>query len=431
MLLVYIPENSERCQYVFELIFKLDFGIEYRVTTDSNVFIRYAKEKINYSDARIGDSFFIKATPFLFETAIRQQHITVTQKEHVKVLFANENDDLGFDIFSSVFYMVSRYEEYLPFAPDEDGRFKASDSLAFKNDFLQIPVVNIWCDILRNRMNEMFPSLTAKASLFNTLLTYDIDVAYKFKGRSTFRTLGSIAKDILNLRLRNIYQRFTTLLNFQKDPWDTYNYLREASTIANLKTVFFFLMANKSENDRNLDYRNPWMKRLIRNVMQYSDIGIHPSYSTTEFPEKIEIEKRRLEQICGEQITKSRQHYLKFRLPGTYCSLIAAGVTEDYSMGFSGMAGFRAGTCKPFYFYDLEKEEVTGLKIFPVTLMEGAFMESKTDLAQSLLQVLNLISEVKKVQGTFISIWHNHTVSETSEYREWKNAHNKMIQAIQ
>ena len=431
MLLVYIPENSERCQYVFELIFKLDFGIEYRVTTDSNVFIRYAKEKINYSDARIGDSFFIKATPFLFETAIRQQYITVTQKEHVKVLFANENDDLGFDIFSSVFYMVSRYEEYLPFAPDEDGRFKASDSLAFKNDFLQIPVVNIWCDILRNRMNEMFPSLTTKASLFNTLLTYDIDVAYKFKGRSTFRTLGSIAKDILNLRLRNIYQRFTTLLNFQKDPWDTYNYLREASTIANLKMVFFFLMANKSENDRNLDYRNPWMKRLIRNVMQYSDIGIHPSYSTTEFPEKIEIEKRRLEQICGEQITKSRQHYLKFRLPGTYCSLIAAGVTEDYSMGFSEMAGFRAGTCKPFYFYDLEKEEVTGLKIFPVTLMEGAFMESKTDLAQSLLQVLNLISEVKKVQGTFISIWHNHTVSETSEYREWKNIHNKMIQAIQ
>ncbi|MEO8961097.1 MAG: polysaccharide deacetylase family protein [Ginsengibacter sp.] len=436
MLLIYITENSERCQYVFELIFKQDFGIEYRVTTDLNVFNTYAQEKINYSNARIGDSFFIKATPLLFEKEIKQQHITVTQimdsqKEQVKVLFANENCDLGFDIFSSVFYMVSRYEEYSPFTPDDDGRFKASDSLAFKNDFLQIPVVNIWSDILKNRMGEMFPSLGTKNSLFNALLTYDIDVAYKFKGRSIVRTLGSIAKDILNLRLKNICQRFITLLNFQKDPWDTYKYLSEASTSADLKMVFFFLMADKSANDRNLDYSNPWMKRLIRNVMQHSNIGIHPSYSTTEFPEKIEIEKKRLERICGEQIIKSRQHYLKFRLPGTYCSLIAAGITEEYSMGFSEMPGFRAGTCKPFYFYDLKKEKVAFLKIFPVTLMESSFMESKTDLEQSLQQILNLIREVRKVQGTFVSIWHNHTVSDTSEYKAWKRIHEKMILAVQ
>jgi hypothetical protein len=431
MLLIYIPENSERCQYVLELIFKLELGIEYHIVTDYKLFNLHREEKINYSNSRLPDSFFVNAAPLLFEKEIRQQNIIITQKDQVKVLFINEDCDLGFDIFSSVFYMVSRYEEYLSFTPDNHGRFKASDSLAFKHNFLQQPIVNIWIDIFKNILRQRFPSLKIKTSSFNAIITYDIDVAYKFKGRNAFRTLGSTAKDILKLKLKNMYQRLVTLLNIQKDPWDVYSYLRETVLTANLKSIFFFLVADKSTNDRNLDYKNPLMKSLVKKAMEFSDVGIHPSYDSSEFPEKIVIEKERLEQISGKKIIKSRQHYLKFVLPDTYRSLLAAGITEDYSMGFSEIAGFRAGTCKSFYFYDLKEEKTTRLKIFPVTMMEGSFIKNKTGLKQSLQEILNLINEVKKVQGTFISIWHNHTVSETSEYRAWKKIHDKMIQAIQ
>lgn len=431
MLLIYTPESSERCQYVLDLIFRQELGIAYRIVTDYNLFNLHSEEKINYSNSRLPDSFFVNAAPLLFEKGIRQQNIIVTQKDQTKILFANDDCDLGFDIFSSVFYMVSRYEEYLPFTPDNHGRFKASDSLAFKHNFLQLPIVNIWICLFKNSLQQRFSSLKIEPSSFTAIITYDIDVAYKFKGRNIFRTFGSTAKDILKLRLKDIYQRLTTLLNIQKDPWDVYNYLRETALAANLKPIFFFLMADKSTNDRNLDYKNLCMKSLVKNVMEFSDIGIHPSYTTSEFPEKIAIEKERLEQIYGEKITKSRQHYLKFILPHTYRSLIAAGITEDYSMGFPEIAGFRAGTCKPFYFYDLKEEKITGLKLFPVTMMEGSFMKNKAGLEQSLQEILNLINEVKKVQGTFISIWHNHTVSETSEYRAWKKIHDKMIQAIQ
>ena len=431
MLLIYTPKNSERCQYILELIFKHELGIEYRVVTDYEQFNVHHEEKINYSNSRLPDSFFINASSLLFEKNIHQQNIIVTRKGQTKILFANEDCDLGFDIFSSVFYMVSRYEEYLPFTPDSHGRFKASDSLAFKHNFLQQPVVNIWINLLKNNLQQRFPSLKIKPSLFHAVVTYDIDVAYKFKGRDTFRTLGSTTKDILKLKFKNIYQRFATLLNFQKDPWDVYNYLRETALIAKLKPIFFFLVADKSTNDRNLDYKNPHVKSLIKNVMEFSEIGIHPSYTTSEFPEKIAKEKERLEQISGKEITKSRQHYLKFILPHTYRSLIAAGITEDYSMGFSEIAGFRAGTCKPFYFYDLKEEKITHLKIFPIAMMEGSFMKNKKSPEQSSQEILNLINEVKKVQGTFISIWHNHTVSETSEYKKWKRIHDKMIQTIQ
>ncbi len=431
MLLIYIPENSERCQYVLELIFKQELGIEYRIVTNHELFDAHQEEKINYSNSRVGSSFFINAALLLFEKGIRQQNIIVTQNDQAKVLFANKDCDLGFDIFSSVFYMISRYEEYLPFKPDNHGRFKASDSVAFKHNFLQQPIVNIWIDVFKNILQQRFPSLKMKPSSFNAIITYDIDVAYKFKGRSIFRTLGSTAKDILKLNLKNIYQRLITLLNLQKDPWDVYNYLRGTALTANLKPIFFFLMADKSTNDRNLDYKTLRMKSLIKKVMEFSDTGIHPSYASSEFPEKITIEKERLQQICGKKITKSRQHYLKFVLPGTYRALIAAGIIEDYSMGFSEMAGFRAGTCKPFYFYDLEEEQSTELKIFPVTCMEATFIYySKISPEKSLVEILTLLEKVKKVGGTFISIWHNENLGESRENKKWNSVYHKMIMQI-
>jgi hypothetical protein len=53
---------------------------------------------------------------------------------------------------------------------------------------------------------------------------------------------------------------------------------------------------------------------------------------------------------------------------------LEAGITEEYSMAFPEAPGFRAGTCKPFYFYDLKNEKVTDLKIFPVTCMDATFV---------------------------------------------------------
>ena len=57
-------------------------------------------------------------------------------------------------------------------------------------------------------------------------------------------------------------------------------------------------------------------------------------------------------------------------MPSSYNHLLAAGITHDYSMGFADRVGFRAGTCTPFYFYDLDFEIQTPLKVFPFALMD-------------------------------------------------------------
>lgn len=430
MLLIYLPAITPRSRHVFELIFKNELGIEYTTTTDIKIFESQQQPKINYSGERIGNGIFIKSHPLLFENGIRQQDVIVEQMHNTPVLFANSNCDIGFDIFAAVFYMVSRYEEYLPFTPDKHGRFKAVDSIAYKNNFLQYPVVNTWIKYFKRVLFERFPALQFQTLVFRAIVTYDIDIAYSFKAKGFVRSAGATAKDLLKLNFKNAYERVTFIFKW-KDPWDVYDSLEDIIKINKLNSIFFFLMGDYSTYDKNIHHAHPEMTRLIKKISAFSEIGIHPSYRSTAKPEKIVIEKKRLEDIVDQHITKSRQHYLRFNLPGTYNQLAAAGITEDYSMGFADMPGFRAGICSPFYFYDLGLERSTSLKIFPVTLIDSSFLYYlKPEPAASLKIIEALINEVKKVEGLFISVWHNNTVSEDDEFKQWKWVHDEMVKRI-
>lgn len=431
MLLIFSPFFSTRCDYVFDLIFKQEFGLQYTVTSNFTEFQNHEDERLNYSDSKIEDAFFIKSTSLLFENEIKIQEPRVEEKQGRKVLFPNDEDDLGFDVFSSVFYMVSRYEEYLPFTADKYGRFKAENSLAFKNDFLHLPVVDVWINNFREALQKKYPSLVTKKTSFNAILTYDIDVAYKFRGRNAGRTIGSLAKDLFKFQIKNVFRRIQTLTKSKKDPWDIYDELEKTIVQNKLQTIFFFLLSDKSEYDRNLDYRNPALKKLVEKITSFSETGIHPSFYTSDFPEKIKIENERLENLSGKKIMKSRQHFLRFVLPDTFNNLIAAGINEDYSMGYAETPGFRAGTCKPFFFYDLKNERVTGLKVFPITCMDATFIYyTKKTAEKSLIEILNLLKEVQKVNGTFISIFHNDHLAEDADGKKWNSVHNKMIMQI-
>ena len=431
MLLIYLKAVTPRTEYIFDLVFKNELGINYTITTNRNAFERYGREKLNYSSARSDNDFFIRASTLLFKKSIEEINITVEKKGEILVMFPNEATcDMGFDIFAAIFYMVSRYEEYLPFKPDKHGRFKASHSIAYQNNFLQFPVVNIWIQDLKKRLSEKFPSLEFQSRTFKAIVTYDIDVAYAFKGRSYFRLVTASAKDILTLNFRNLFSRFSCLFT-DKDPWDVYDSLKETLVKNKLQSVFFFLLGEYSTYNKNISYRHPVMSDLIKNIAAYSDIGIHPSYKSSVNPEKILIEKSELETISGRKIIKSRQHYLRFNLPDTYNELLKAGITADYSMGFADMPGFRAGLCTPFYFYDLKSEKQTKLLLYPVTFMDGNFMKYlKKDPAESIQVIFELIKEVWNVNGTFISIWHNHTISDDNSNKGWRKVHDAMIEKL-
>src|SRR5690606_6388446 len=132
------------------------------------------------------------------------------------------------------------------------------------------------------------------------------------------------------------------------------------------------LMADYAKFDKNNPVTNLFFQEKIREVSKWAEIGIHPSYASNSNPEKLKIEIQRLEKISGKRIRKSRQHYIKLNFPETYQNLIANGIEEDYTMAYADETGFRAGTCTPFFWYDLSKEEKTELKIHPFCAMDVA-----------------------------------------------------------
>jgi hypothetical protein len=164
-------------------------------------------------------------------------------------------------------------------------------------------------------------------------------------------------------------------------------------------------------------------------MADYVQVGIHPSWASSKDSSKLPKEIKRLEIITNREITRSRQHFLKLDLPTTYRRLIDLGIREDYTMGYASQVGFRAGTSLPFYFYDLDMETQTQLLIHPFAVMDGTlneYMELPVDDAQYLVK--ELMDRVKKVNGTFISLWHNETVSDNRHWQDWKQVYEFTIE---
>ncbi len=70
--------------------------------------------------------------------------------------------------------------------------------------------------------------------------------------------------------------------------------------------------------------------------------------------------------VIQKPVLCSRQHFLMLRFPDTYRQLMAFGIDEDYTMGYSTVAGFRAGICTPYMFFDLERNRPCSLRVFPL-----------------------------------------------------------------
>jgi hypothetical protein len=426
-LLIFSEKNSPRLNYICRLIFNRHLGLDWTVTTDKQAFETYEGAKIGYSAIPSDAPLRIHPVSLLFETGVQVQHIETGIFNGVTVPFKTAGGALPFDLLAAVFYLVSRYEEYLPFEPNQYGQFKAADSLAYKLGFLNKPVVDTWITALKDALQKQFPFLRFRQKRFATTFTYDIDVAYAYKGRSIFTNAGAAIKDLLSLHFKDIAQRFSVLNGSMKDPFDTYDAILEQQKNCGHNLLFFFLLGPKNKYNRNLHPYKKELQQLVRRITAAANTGIHPSYFANDDYLQLQHEKLLLETIAQKKITCSRQHYLRLVFPHTYLHLMKAGITDDYTLGFAEMPGFRAGTCSAFPFYNLLTEEETALLLHPNTFMEGTFMEDmqlKPDAALPLMK--QLAEEVKNVNGHFISIWHNHSLSNKKQWAGLKEVHDSL-----
>src|SRR4051812_40660065 len=182
MLLIYTPRATPRLIYIFDFIFKDLLGREYHLTHDIVSFRHSDNPKINYSEQPLDDEIFFCASTLLFEKGIRHQDLSVFEWENSKAFFATHPKYIfPFDPFAASFYLLSRYEEYLPHEKDSYGRFDVKASLSWQKNFLQKPLINIWAQKIQKALLQRFPKMEFKQTHYKYISTIDIDNAYAFK----------------------------------------------------------------------------------------------------------------------------------------------------------------------------------------------------------------------------------------------------------
>lgn len=429
-LLIFVPEVTPRISYIFDLFFNSLIPVEYKLTTSTEEYAAYNGPRFNYSGKKFdNDKLYVSPVGLLSDKRIKQQDIHVSEWQGVKIFYQVENSNLPFDVFAASFYLVSRYEEYLSASYDEHRRFKVTESLAFKNGFLDIPIVNAWAEELKKILLSEYPELKIEERKYSFVSTIDIDVAYAHLGRKAGVTVGSSLKLLSKFNLGGIAHKMAVLSGMKKDEYDTYQYQEDIFKNNKITPIYFFLAGNRSTFDKNIATDSKVFKALIKRMSSVGEVGIHPSYQSASNSTLVKKEVNRVEKNLNKKITKSRQHYLRIRLPETYRCLAELGITDDYSLAYAAAPGFRAGICTPFYFYDLLAEQVLPVKVHSTVVMDGTFNEYlNTTPEEAIGTIKKLILQVKKYKGEFVGIWHNHSLNEEKEWKGWRRVFEVMIE---
>ncbi|MCX8019224.1 MAG: polysaccharide deacetylase family protein [Chitinophagaceae bacterium] len=429
-MLFYTEKITPRIQYIVRFFLELIFSEPVHFTTDVNAYRNAGGCKLNYSGQPLqSDELWIKPHSLLYETGIRPQDIRCFVYNGQKAFFKTDGH-LEFDVFAAAFYLISRYEEYLPHACDDYGRYDYKNSLAYHEQFLQIPLINYWVVFLQSRLKEKFPAASFRSLPFLFIPTYDIDEAWAYQHKSFLRNVGGILRDILYFRWQDVLLRLQVLSGSKTDPYDAYERINEIHRFIHLNPVFFFHVAKKNGRfDKNIRPDTKAMQELIKQHARKFKVGLHPSWQSGDKPSLLAAEKKQLEKIAGCEIRTSRQHYIRFTLPHTYRQLIHAGIQEDYSMGYGSINGFRASVAWPFYWYDLENETATSLQVFPFCFMEAtSFFEQNSSPAEALHEMEYYYQQVKKTGGYCIFIWHNTFLGTAPKFKGWYEAYQNFLE---
>lgn len=413
-MLIYVEYITERLLYTLSFVFK-DRKVAYQLTNDGIAFIAAKGPKLNYSKREFEDCFHIFPATILFEDELQREAPKKGVYQDITCLAFNETPD----VLASIFYVLSRMEEYKSMHTDGRGRYKAAASILHKNNWLQTPICDVWSNALIAMLEKEWQiSLNAQKPRFYFQPTFDIDNTFAYAHKNTIRTFFANTKDLIYGRTKRRNDRQMVRQGRSKDPYDTFDQIAELAQHFEYTKVFW-LLGNYTKLDKNLPHLNVPQQEKIKQIGAVAEIGIHGSSLTPFNTQQLEIEIQRLEQIIGYRPKSNRQHFLLLHLPDTYHHLIEVGIAHDYTMGYAEQTGFRAGTARCFKWFDLQKNEATNLNIHPFTYMDGTLLEYlKLSPNEAKERISALYQEVQRYGGAFSFLWHNETIS---GYQHWES----------
>jgi hypothetical protein len=344
----------------------------------------------------------------------------------------NEGYCIKYDILGLIFWILTRIEEIDHKDVDYHGRFSAYSSHAFKNGYLERPIVDEWLIFLGQVIKRLWPSHDLVENEFKIKLSHDVDIVSRYRFATAYHIIRRVMVDILKYRdfrsalLAPWAFLFKSNQLSRYDRYNTFEWIMEQSEAHGLKSSFYFICGRTNPQfDAEYEPEHPIIRNLLRMINSRGhEIGLHPSYNSYMDQDTICSEAERLRKICAEENVKQdiwggRMHFLRWKHPNTLYGWEKAKMNYDSTMSYAEHAGFRCGTCHEYPAFDPLVDRILNLRIQPLIVMEHTVI-SKGYMglglsAKAYNKILQLKNACKVVNGTFTLLWHNNQLSTKAE----------------
>jgi hypothetical protein len=428
--------NNSEIKYIVDVLFNEYLGIDYKIIIDETC--QNCQIKFNDDKTLIIEDHFFSKHPIELEY-LKSENIPkkvelfknkFTNEKHIPVIYGNSRFEAsdscitcGVDIFASCFFMLTRWEESVNKNKDIHDRFPATESLAYKNSFLDMPVVNEYVEMLKKMLLHLDGSLQFRQHNPKTHISCDVDTPYEPYVKSLKKTLRKSSGDLIkrtNLPLAvNTLKNYATtkFSDYSNDQNDTFGWIMDVNEQAGNRVAFYFLVESTvPEFDAIYNIDEPRIRQLMRIIYDRGhEIGLHGSYGTYKNGKQLKRQFAKLRRVMDEEniIQEKigiRQHYLRWSTSETPSNMEEAGLTYDTTLGFADHAGFRCGTCFEYPLFDLKNRKQLKIIERPLVAMEcsvldDVYMGLETESASEYLQQLK--KSTKQVNGNFTLLWHN------------------------
>lgn len=418
-ILVYTNQLSVRKQYCFRQVCYRILGLEVSFTTKIEAFIACDSMKFSYAKKPLGQELFVEAYGLLDEEGFGDFDIKVDHWNDIPCFFrVSKESSIPFDIFSASFYLLTRYEEYLPFVKDKAGGFPVEESTAFEEDFLSRPVVDLWAYQFLAVLKEKYTDIQFPTRKYNLNVHIAVHEAFAFRYKGMLRQLIGFLRQLAIADFNGAWQRIQTQLRLEKDPYNVYDDLAAFAMQEKVKVRMFFQLSDFSKVNRNINHHKTHYQRLIKSMGDYFVTGLLPGAFAIQDALILKKEKKRWKEIAKQDLTAVLVKKFPLSFPESYINFDKAFIKEDYSMGYLQKLGFRAGTCTPFLFYNLNTEETTPLKIIPYVL--NSEILKTADITPVVAQLLRIKKDVEAVNGNLNLTFENtdFVMKQNTEIRE-------------
>lgn len=424
MLLVHLEKPSPRVRYVVGHVLERMLGLEVEYTADAHVFSSAVGPRLNYGTRRFEGAVHVPWSGAIED--LPKHDPDVSLQGNARRMFPVNTEE---DLFAGIFYLLSLTDELRCKQRDSHGRVPSMALFTVRKGIADRPWIDEKVMALGNVLeNEWSPELQC-AVRYRNCVTVDMDNILRYAGRPFTRAVGASLKDLVRGEWSALVERWKVRSGALSDPFTKAADLVGAVRDKVDRSIFFFLMQGGTAFDHAAGHEHEVVRNVIRRVGGIGVVGIHPSYGSSREPDMTEKERVLLTRICGKGINHTRQHFLRWNLPRTLQQLSAGGYYEDHTLGFADRAGFRVGTCTPFPWYDLEREQETKLMLHPFTVMDSALIEHQHMGPEEVVKTMNTLSDlVRAVNGQFVSVWHDRYLSGHREFAPWPSVFARVME---